>query len=106
MNKNVILPNILKDPVVCKIAKKHNKTTAQIALRFLIQNDIVVIPKSVNTGRIKENFEIFDFTLDYGDIQMLEGLNKGDNGRIFRMHFHSKIANHPENPFINDKFQI
>nr|CAD7268024.1 unnamed protein product [Timema shepardi] len=54
------LPNVnpLQDPVVLKIAKNHNKTPAQILLRQIVQRGIVVIPKSSNPGRQKENFQV------------------------------------------------
>jgi len=52
----------LKDPVVCRIAEHHNKTPAQVLLRHCMQRDIVVIPKSTNPGRIKENFQVMTET--------------------------------------------
>jgi diketogulonate reductase-like aldo/keto reductase len=48
----------LTDPVVVKIAEHHKKTAAQVLLRHCMQRDIVVIPKSTNPGRIKENFQV------------------------------------------------
>jgi diketogulonate reductase-like aldo/keto reductase len=48
----------LTDPVVCQIAEHYKKTPAQVLLRHCMQRDIVVIPKSTNPGRIKENFRV------------------------------------------------
>jgi diketogulonate reductase-like aldo/keto reductase len=52
--------NPLNDPAVNQIAKRHKKTPAQVLLRHCIQRDIVVIPKSINPGRIKENFQVIE----------------------------------------------
>lgn len=60
--REVVIPPVLSDPVVLEIAKAHSKTPAQILLRHLIQQDIVVIPKSVTQKRVQENFQvIYDF---------------------------------------------
>lgn len=52
------IPGVLEDPVVLEIARKHSKTPAQILLRHLIQENVVVIPKSVTKTRIQENFGV------------------------------------------------
>jgi diketogulonate reductase-like aldo/keto reductase len=65
--------NIMDNPVILRIADKHSRTYAQIMLRFLIQLGLVVIPKSVNPTRIKENIDIFDFELDKADMKALGG---------------------------------
>lgn len=52
------IPNLFDDPVVADIAKKHNKTSAQILLRFLVQQEIVVIPKSTNSERLRQNIDV------------------------------------------------
>ena len=54
---------MFENPALVEIAKAHGKTAAQVALRFLMQSGVVVIPKSVHEGRIKENFDVFDFEL-------------------------------------------
>lgn len=67
---------MFEQEVVKAIAAAHGKTSAQIALRFLIQNGVAVIPKSVHTERIRENFEIFDFELTEAEIEQLRALDK------------------------------
>lgn len=62
---------------VKRLSRKYGKTPAQIMLRFLTQQDICVIPKSVHKERIKENFDIFDFTLDNDDMNALKALDTG-----------------------------
>ena len=54
-----------------EIAKVHGKTAAQVALRFLMQSGVVVIPKSVHADRIKENFNLFDFELTADEMNQL-----------------------------------
>ena len=61
----------MDNETVKTIASKHNKTNAQIMLRWLLQQDLVVLPKSVNPSRIKENIDIFDFSLDQDDLEKL-----------------------------------
>jgi diketogulonate reductase-like aldo/keto reductase len=58
------------------IAQKHGRTPAQIVLRWHIQLGNVVIPKSVTPSRIKENIEVFDFSLDTEDIAAISALNE------------------------------
>lgn len=64
------------NPVLTKIGEKYGKTAAQTALRFLMQSDVVVIPKSVHKDRMVQNFEVFDFTLtkeEMAEIEVLDG---------------------------------
>lgn len=63
-------------PEVKEIAVAHKKTTAQIMLRFLVQSDVLIIPKSAQANRIKENFEIFDFTLSDSEMKVLKDLDR------------------------------
>ena len=72
----------MDDPVLIEIGKKYGKTAAQVVLRWHIQNDIVVIPKSVNPSRIAENADIFDFELSKEDMNKIDALNK--NHRFFK----------------------
>jgi diketogulonate reductase-like aldo/keto reductase len=62
--------------VLRALAAKHDKTEAQIMIRWALEHDLVVIPKSSNPRRIRENAEVFDFSLDKDDMQRLDGLNE------------------------------
>lgn len=64
--------NKLNDVKLISIASKYNKTPAQLLLRYCIEKNIVTIPKSSNSQRIKENIDIFDFSLKKEDITLLE----------------------------------
>lgn len=68
--------NIFKNEILSKVAQKHNKTVAQVILRFLIQRGIIVIPKSVHKGRIAENIDVFDFKLDSEDMATIASMNE------------------------------
>ena len=69
--------DLLSNPVIQVIAKKYNKTSAQIILRWNIQLGVVAIPRSVKPERIKENISIFDFELSQEDIASLNELDSG-----------------------------
>lgn len=60
-----------------QIAEKNSKSVSQIALRFLIQQGVIVIPKSTNQKHMKENIEVFDFDLDAEDMQSIRELEQG-----------------------------
>lgn len=53
-----MVPNLLKDPVIMEIATKHSKSVGQVLLRFLVQQNVVVIPKSTNPERIQQNLKV------------------------------------------------
>ena len=82
---------VLHDEVIVQVGEKHGKSPAQIVLRWHIQNDILVIPKSVTPSRIEENADIFDFELTPGDMKVLNGLNRnkrfGQNPENFHFDF-------------------
>jgi len=61
----------MDNDVIAAIAKKHDKTYAQVMLRWCVQNDFVVLPKSVTPSRIEENIDIFDFQLDDEDMEAI-----------------------------------
>jgi len=71
--------NIFHNDVLASIAAKHNKSVAQVILRWLTQRDIVVIPKSVKKERMAENFDIFGFELDGGDMEQVATLETGES---------------------------
>ena len=68
----------IENETLKEIAKKYNKTVAQIILRWNIENKIVVIPKSVKKERIEENINIFDFKLDGEDIKKIDSMNNNE----------------------------
>jgi len=65
-----------EDSVIADLAKKYNKTPAQIMLRWNIQCGVIVIPKSTHIERIKENFNVFDFTIENSDMDKISELDK------------------------------
>ena len=67
---------VLRNELIQTLAKKYNKSPAQVILRWDIEKGIIVIPKSVHEERIRENMDIFDFTLDADDIAAIDALNK------------------------------
>lgn len=71
--------NIFENEKLLAIANKHGKSVAQIILRWLVQRDIVVIPKSTRKERIQENINIFDFELDKSDMEQIATLDTGKN---------------------------
>ncbi|WP_033829616.1 aldo/keto reductase [Bacillus andreraoultii] len=69
---------LLNDPTLVEIGKKYGKTAAQVTLRWHLQNEVIVIPKSVTPSRIKENAEIFDFELTEEEMKKIDSLNKNE----------------------------
>ncbi len=69
--------NFFTNPVLEAIGRKYGKTVAQVALRWLLQRDIIVIPKSVRIERMKENLDILDFTLSDDDMTAIAALDTG-----------------------------
>jgi diketogulonate reductase-like aldo/keto reductase len=68
----------LTHPSVVQIAAKHDKTPAQVVLRWHVQHGWSAIPKSFRAERIVENFHIFDFTLDDADVAAIDALDTGN----------------------------
>ncbi len=71
---------VAKIPALMEIGKKHGKTPAQIAIRWGLQHQVVMIPKSVHKDRIIENAGVFDFQLDAGEMNRIDALDQ--NKRI------------------------
>ena len=72
---------ILKNSAIHSIGQKHRKTSAQVILRWHLQNQFVVIPKSATPSRIQENINVFDFNLDQDDLFKINELDSA-SGRI------------------------
>src|SRR3954468_7290440 len=72
---------VLDDPVVTEIASAVGRTPAQVVLRWHIQRDSIVFPKSNTPERIEENFALFDFELDDDAMSQISGLDRGEDGR-------------------------
>lgn len=83
--------NVLNDDTIVRIAHEYNVTPAQIILRWHLQNDVIIIPKSVTPSRIKENSELYHFELTKETMQQLNAVNRnerfGQNPDNFKFDF-------------------
>ena len=70
--------NLFTNPTLSSIARAHDKSVAQVVLRWHIQRGVVVIPKSVRRDRMEENFDVFDFELADSDMAVITTLEKGE----------------------------
>ena len=82
--------DMFNNPVLTEIGKKYGKTAAQTALRFLLQSNVVVIPKSTHKDRMQQNFDLFDFTLTVEDMADIEALDSGES--LFFSHYDPKTV--------------
>lgn len=82
--------NYFNNPVLKQIGAKYGKSVAQVALRFLLQSDVVVIPKSTHKKRMEENFNVFDFVLTADEMHAIEVLDGGES--LFFSHYDPKIV--------------
>jgi diketogulonate reductase-like aldo/keto reductase len=71
--------NTFSNDLLVSIGEKYDKSAAQVVLRWLIQRDIVVIPKTVHKDRMKENFNVFDFELSDEDMESVQSLDTGES---------------------------
>ena len=67
---------VVDDPLLINIGQKYQKSSSQVTLRWHVQKDLIVIPKSVNPLRIAENMQIFDFELTDTEMQQIDSLNE------------------------------
>ncbi|KAI5641635.1 aldo/keto reductase family domain-containing protein [Phthorimaea operculella] len=74
-------PPKIDDPYLVKLAQKYGKSTTQIVLRYLIDRDLIPIPKSTNEGRLRQNIDVFDFKLTPEEVSSINKFNK--NKAIF-----------------------
>jgi 2,5-diketo-D-gluconate reductase A len=72
---------VLDDQTISQIADNIGKTQAQVVLRWHIQRGDIVFPKSVTPSRMRENFDLFDFEIDPGDLDEISALDQGESGR-------------------------
>ena len=71
------LKGMFEEPALKTIAEKHEKTPAQVILRWNVQQGVIVIPKSVHKDRMEENLDIWNFSLDNDDMDRIAALDKG-----------------------------
>jgi 2,5-diketo-D-gluconate reductase A len=72
---------VLDDAVIGEIAAAHDKTPSQVTLRWHIERGDIVFPKSMREERMRENFDLFDFSLTTEEVAAISGLDQGDVGR-------------------------
>ena len=73
------------NPVLNEIGERYGKTSAQVALRYLLQSNVVVIPKTVRKERMEQNINVFDFKLDEEDMKQISALDEGES--LFFSHY-------------------
>ncbi|WEL16951.1 2,5-diketo-D-gluconate reductase B [Halorhabdus sp. SVX81] len=69
---------VLSDPTLQELGEKYDKTPVQVALRWAVEKDIVVLPRSTSRGHIEENFDLFDFELEAEDHARIDDLDRGE----------------------------
>jgi 2,5-diketo-D-gluconate reductase A len=74
-------PPVLDDPAITALAEKLRRSPAQVVLRWHIERGNIIFPKSRTPARVRENFELFDFTLERRDADAIDALDRGEAGR-------------------------
>lgn len=77
--------DFFSNPVLTEIGQKYGKSSAQTALRFLLQSNVVVIPKSTHKERMAQNIDVFDFALSEADMEAIRKLDEGES--LFFSHY-------------------
>lgn len=86
-------PRLMEDPTVVELAKKKGKSPAQVLIRFCLDRNLIVLPKSVTPSRIQANFESLNFKLTSQEVDLLKGLNRNYRGCALEW------IKHPLHPF-------
>ena len=74
--------SLLAEPLIIRLAEKYGKTPGQVVLRWHVELGLVAIPKSANPTRLRENLDIFDFTLDPADVTAITALDQGPGAGV------------------------
>ena len=77
---------MLENPTIKKIADKYSKSTAQVIIRWNVQNGVLVIPKSDSPAHQRENLDVYGFELTQEDLEAIDALDKGEPGRVEDQH--------------------
>lgn len=91
------LPDLMDIELVKQIAADHGKTPAQVLLRWIIERGLSAIPKSTNPERLKQNLDVFDFSLSEEEVEKMNALDA--NIRVCDFAFFKGVERHPEFPF-------
>ncbi|OBS73872.1 hypothetical protein A6R68_15594 [Neotoma lepida] len=90
-------PFLLNDPVLCAMAKKHNRSPAQIALCYQVQRGVIALAHSYEENEMKDNIQVLKFQLPPEDMEVIDGLNR--NFRYFPL---TIAVEHPNFPFSDE----
>ncbi|XP_052751975.1 aldo-keto reductase AKR2E4-like [Galleria mellonella] len=93
-NRTYVTPPLIDDPTLVKLAEKYGKTTGQVVLRYLIDRDMIIVPKSANKERLAQNIDLFDFKLTADEVATINKFNQ--NSSVFDF---SGWKNYPYYPF-------